>query len=359
MGVHQFQNASGVLIDAKFEVRNGILILRSRGGGKGTSTARNTQYGMALRLLLERISQSTLSLRGVWVDSSRVQHVALRKRRILSPEENDIAPKELFTVLSRRMVEIGRDPDSISSSNPNKKLRFEFFGDISEEQIIRIVGLGDFGKNLSGRGRLSVASLKRVSDDYIWRAIQQLRAGGMNYAFGESNIYDVVDDDGNRWPPKSVFGIAATEALGFEVKPEHFESSPKRISHRAIKHAGFRVVGKNETVLTEKLSPSDDDRTWFEGQKKSRLHVKRERSTGISNAKKAEFRRTNGRLYCERCKLDPVETYGNQFGEACIEVHHIVPLAKLSSGDHITLDDLMCLCANCHRIVHNELRNIV
>ena len=61
-----FQDASGVLLDAHFEVRNGKLFLLSRGGTKGAANVRNTQYGPALRILLERINQSALSLAGAW-----------------------------------------------------------------------------------------------------------------------------------------------------------------------------------------------------------------------------------------------------------------------------------------------------
>ena len=356
MSSHQFRSASGELIDARFEVQDRRLILRSRGGTKGTPTARNTQYGTALRLLLGRIRQSALTLTGVWVDSNRVQHLSLQDRRILSPEENDIAPAELFTLLSRRMVVVGRDPEA-RRGNPNKKLRFEFDGRVTDEQIIRIVGLGDLGHESSGRGRLAAATLKNVSDDHIWRAIQQLRFEHANHEFGESQGYDVVDDEGNRWPPKAVFGLAATIALGFEVKPEHFESSPRQVSHQAITNAGFSIIGKLETIRSESMPLSEEDRAWFEGKRKLVRHLKRERSTGIARAKKTDFKRTHGRLYCERCDLDPIEMYGPRNGEACIEVHHKIPLAGLSKGHYTQLRDLMCLCANCHRIEHSKLRN--
>ena len=35
-----------------------------------------------------------------------------------------------------------------------------------------------------------------------------------------------------------------------------------------------------------------------------------------------------------------------------IEVHHIVPLAKLSGATKVRLSDLMLLCSNCHLAVH-------
>ena len=85
-------------------------------------------------------------------------------------------------------------------------------------------------------------------------------------------------------------------------------------------------------------------------------HLRRERATGLVTAKKAAFRQAHGRLKCERCKLDPVEFYKDECAEACIEVHHNNPLADCDSQGETSLDDLVCLCANCHRIVHRQLR---
>ena len=64
----QFRDDSGELIDSHFEVLSGELILHSREGKIGSPNARNTQYGLALKLLLERIHRSGLALEGAWVD---------------------------------------------------------------------------------------------------------------------------------------------------------------------------------------------------------------------------------------------------------------------------------------------------
>ena len=86
------------------------------------------------------------------------------------------------------------------------------------------------------------------------------------------------------------------------------------------------------------------------------MHLRRERAAGLSAAKKATFKKEHGKLQCERCGLDPVETYGSDIGEACIEVHHTVPLSKNQDESKTLLKDLQCLCANCHRVVHRELK---
>ena len=41
---------------------------------------------------------------------------------------------------------------------------------------------------------------------------------------------------------------------------------------------------------------------------------------------------------------------------ACIEVHHKKPISEMVEGETTKLDDVECLCANCHRIVHRLLK---
>ena len=68
------------------------------------------------------------------------------------------------------------------------------------------------------------------------------------------------------------------------------------------------------------------------------------------------------------CGFDFGEVYGD-LGKGFIEVHHIKPLASQNEELRINPDkDLICVCANCHRMLHRfkdymvsveELRGIV
>ena len=65
---------------------------------------------------------------------------------------------------------------------------------------------------------------------------------------------------------------------------------------------------------------------------------------------------TDNHLFCERCQMDPVKVYGGTLGEACIEVHHkSVAIHQMKAGHKSIMEDLMCLCANCHRVEHRLL----
>lgn len=99
-----------------------------------------------------------------------------------------------------------------------------------------------------------------------------------------------------------------------------------------------------------------EERVWVEGNQSRKTHLRRERNSRAALRKKQVFRAEHGRLYCERCHVVPEDVYGPN-GDACIEVHHKKPLSSLDSARETKLEDLMCVCANCHRILHRELRD--
>lgn len=117
-------------------------------------------------------------------------------------------------------------------------------------------------------------------------------------------------------------------------------------------HGNF---GYSEIEAETELSSSE--KSWAEGKQRLITHLKRERSRGLIKAKKLSFINKHGRLYCERCKLDPTDIYDGPAGQACIEIHHqITAISEMHLEQFTKLDDLQCLCANCHRVVHAELK---
>ncbi|AJR23047.1 hypothetical protein TZ53_03980 [Sphingobium sp. YBL2] len=54
--------------------------------------------------------------------------------------------------------------------------------------------------------------------------------------------------------------------------------------------------------------------------------------------------------------MDPSAHYKASVGAACIEVHHArVQVRDMQAGHVTVMEDLQCLCANCHRLTHREL----
>lgn len=59
------------------------------------------------------------------------------------------------------------------------------------------------------------------------------------------------------------------------------------------------------------------------------------------------------------CGFDFEEVYG-ELGRNFIEVHHIKPLYSLD--EEVVIDpatDLVCLCSNCHRMIHRKRDSIL
>lgn len=210
------------------------------------------------------------------------------------------------------------------------------------------------GRSARDRG-LPVEELRKVTADYIWKAVQGLLAGVQAEDFGASVDYDLLVEDGARLAPKQVFGLAASDALGFSVKPFHFTAGANTVCFQLLEDAGYRIVPKDSDPVPIDVPAEQEQREWAEGSPRLVSHFRRERAAGLANAKKAEFRKQHGRLFCEGCKFEPFETYG-VYAEACIEVHHnAVRIADMNPGQKTTLDDLQCLCANCHRVLHRQL----
>jgi predicted HNH restriction endonuclease len=89
-----------------------------------------------------------------------------------------------------------------------------------------------------------------------------------------------------------------------------------------------------------------------EGSVRLRQHYSRERSRKLREHKKADYLRTNPRLNCEVCGFTFNENYPPDLAGDYIEVHHIIPLSELQEQTRTTLDDLLLVCSNCHRMIH-------
>ncbi len=120
---------------------------------------------------------------------------------------------------------------------------------------------------------------------------------------------------------------------------------------------GF-AVARNLSVFVDGEGDDDGSReivplSGHEGRWVERVHRSRERNRWIVNEKKRIARESPEGLMCEACGFAPVAAFGEK-AESSIEAHHIIPLADLpSSGTHTTVNDLVLLCATCHRLIHS------
>lgn len=240
----------GKPLDASYSIENGDLILHSRGGTKSKGGL-NTEYGQALRLILLRIRNNDIRLASVLVDSSRTRGLSDFQRTIYFPEDDNQNADVVFTLLSRRMAKVGQRPGA-SSGNPTKRIRFIFRHSHTPEFLMETLGGGS-------DGRLPASMLNDVDEKVIWLAVEKLRGAADFGDFIESTKFDVLLENGERLPPKAMFGLAASLALGFEVKPHHFSGGQDTICFQKIRSAGFPIVTKPDAreLANNHLSPDD------------------------------------------------------------------------------------------------------
>ncbi len=90
-----------------------------------------------------------------------------------------------------------------------------------------------------------------------------------------------------------------------------------------------------------------------EGRILSHRHWTRERNSKIVKDKKRDFLDRYKDIFCEVCDFNYRKTYGER-GDGYIECHHIKPLSELGAHTRPRLDDLILICASCHRIIHRK-----
>ena len=112
----------------------------------------------------------------------------------------------------------------------------------------------------------------------------------------------------------------------------------------------------DEVLNDESINPLETIETEneVEGKQKKIYTTKYERS--YKNREKAI--KIHG-TRCMVCDFDFEEAYG-ELGKDFIEVHHTKPLYSLEDEVEINPEeDLVCLCSNCHRMIHRRRDKIL
>jgi predicted HNH restriction endonuclease len=112
-----------------------------------------------------------------------------------------------------------------------------------------------------------------------------------------------------------------------------------------------RALGFFEDVAQTLPGASDDDEKrdiypQVENRQRVASHLRRERSKLLAT----ECKIRDG-YECQACGFRFEETYGD-LGRDFAEAHHLVALASLRPAVKTRLEDLITVCANCHRILH-------
>lgn len=351
--------------DARIELDGADVLLHSRGGATGGRPARNTDYEKAILAIVRRLrsDESIASpIARVLLDSRPARKMPPEERLLVDADELlGLSNEQAVTLIRSRAKNMEQTPE-VSGGNSTKALRIVTQG-LPPASALSMLKLMDW-RDKESANKLTAEKQRVVTSSHIDTAVERLRSNEDAPNFGDSTDYDVLLDDGTRLAPKKVFGLALREALGIEALPEHFNAGWGQPSFQIIEAAGYLIVPKGEPAPTaEEIAQVQDvlasgagDTISHEGTIKLVMHMRRERDPELSSKKKAAFIEEHGFLYCERCRMNPSDHYKADVATACIEVHHAkVQVKDMQHGHLTTLDDLQCLCANCHRVTHREL----
>lgn len=148
-----------------------------------------------------------------------------------------------------------------------------------------------------------------------------------------------------QYPVKAIWAAAHRPA----VQSREFNT---RDARRGLASLGIMFIEKDEDAVRE----------YIEGERR----VRESNTLVRSRALVAKAKKKYG-LVCRGCGFKAASVPGNA-GNRAIECHHIDPLSKREGkGRPTAVDQLLILCANCHRMIHsneqaltlNELRRLI
>lgn len=117
--------------------------------------------------------------------------------------------------------------------------------------------------------------------------------------------------------------------------------------------SGIKVNNEHQDEYTIGDVQADVGKEYPEGKIAFVLHKKRERNPKLIKEAKKLFVSRHGRLYCEACKFDFQQVYGDR-GNDFIEGHHKKLVSEMKEGEKTKVEDIAMLCSNCHRMVHRK-----
>ncbi|PAE07329.1 restriction endonuclease [Terribacillus saccharophilus] len=190
-----------------------------------------------------------------------------------------------------------------------------------------------------------------MENSWKYEIIESLRSLGGEATLEE--IYEEVKARGNKETTKSYQNTIRGIIYSKSSDSQHFQGNEDLFYTVDGKGKG-RWGLKDYQPTKENVDLTEDDAGFPEGKKKLRLHIYRERNSKLIRAVKDKFKsKNNGKIFCEICEFDFEEKYG-KLGEDYIEGHHVIPVSELEEGSKTKVEDIILVCANCHRMLHRK-----
>jgi putative restriction endonuclease len=167
-----------------------------------------------------------------------------------------------------------------------------------------------------------------------------------------SDIYDRVAELRNGDLPKSWHAIIRRTIETYSSDSDAY--GKKNDYFYTVKGKGTGTWGLREyTPSLTNVDLTEDDISFPEGKKMLRQHVLRERNPKLVLRAKELFLSKHHFLFCEVCNFNFEAIYG-ELGKGFIEAHHIKPISELTEGEKTSVNDLIMVCSNCHKMLHRK-----
>ena len=112
----------------------------------------------------------------------------------------------------------------------------------------------------------------------------------------------------------------------------------------------------NTVLLDGEKSTAEDglETVYREGNRVIHIGTRYERDKKLREAVIKDFKKKHhGKLFCSICGFDFEKVYG-ELGKDFIEVHHTVPLSDVKNEHDVKVEDMICVCPNCHKMIHHR-----
>ncbi len=140
------------------------------------------------------------------------------------------------------------------------------------------------------------------------------------------------------------------------IRAGHTISDPDAFFFTVEGRCGRDLVTAMITAVSD--SENEETETDVQGDTEGSRHLTLASRIERSSRNRLDAIRLHG-YKCQVCGFDFEKTYG-LLGRNYIEVHHVNPLAE-QDGEHLVNPetDLVCLCANCHRMIHRRRNDVL
>ncbi|AYN27733.1 hypothetical protein D8682_12560 [Buttiauxella sp. 3AFRM03] len=182
--------------------------------------------------------------------------------------------------------------------------------------------------------------------------VEEIVKGKITKGFYESS--EVVWPD-NTYPYRFHFEIESTEKNVLFTIQKHGDDFIKKtlLSFHSKGDVAKIELENNASSLKDELTldANSKELSSLEGKITYRIAKEVVRDAKLAQKKKANHLIEHGKYFCQVCDFSFYDFYGVQYDY--IECHHINPLSETGETE-TQLSDLILLCANCHRVVHQS-----